>query len=251
VFVHIRNTADANAETDARLAELAERGHPVITQNFTEATEIGALFFEWEIAIAVAGAVLEINPFDQPNVQEAKDLAKSVIASYLDTGSLPALPEGPTEGSLQVHGSNAPSLGAAIGELLDAAREPNRYFAVLAFVPESEGADAALEQMRLAVRNNLRTATTTGYGPRYLHSTGQLHKGGAPIGVFLHITCEGTKGVEVPGTGYDFETLVRSQANGDFEALAGKNLPVLNIHITGDVVRGLEYIAGRLAAATD
>lgn len=249
VFVHIRNTEADSAETDARLAELAERGHPVITQNFTDPTEIGALFFEWELAIAVTGAVLEINPFDQPNVQEAKDLAKSVIAGYLDTGELPAMPDGPAEGELAAHGSKANALDGALGEIVAATRS-GRYFAVLAFVPESTGADAALEQIRLIIRNTRHAATTTGYGPRYLHSTGQLHKGGASNGVFLHITCDGTPGVDVPGTGYDFEALVRSQATGDYQAIAGKGLPVLNVHIAGDVVAGLENIAARLAAAT-
>ncbi len=242
VFARIRNESSPDTDADARLEALSAAGHPVLTLRFSEPEEIGGLFFTWEFAIAAAGAVLGINPFDQPNVQEAKDLTEELIDAYIRDGGFPAEEPDATDGSLAAYGSDATSVrGALQGLLADAA--PGRYFAILAYVPESEGADAALRSLRLAVRDARRCATTTGYGPRYLHSTGQLHKGGPASGTFLQVTSDGREGVEVPGAGYDFAALIHAQAAGDLRALRGKGRPALRVHVSGDVVAGLNQLA--------
>jgi transaldolase / glucose-6-phosphate isomerase len=238
VFARIRNESAPDTDADARLEALSAAGHPVLTLRFSEPEEIGGLFFTWEFAIAVAGAVLGINAFDQPNVQEAKDLTKELIDAYIRDGGFPDEEPDATDGGLAVYGSGVASVRNAISGLL-ADVFPGRYFAVLAYVPESEGADAALRELRVAVRDARRCATTAGYGPRYLHSTGQLHKGGTPSGIFLQVTCDGREGIEVPDAGYDFGALIHAQAAGDLQALRGKRRPALRVHISGDPVEGL------------
>jgi transaldolase/glucose-6-phosphate isomerase len=248
VFARVRNEGAPDSDSDTRLAALAEAGHPVITLRYSDPEEIGFLFFSWEFAIAIAGAVLEINPFDQPNVQEAKDLTKELIDAYVRDGGFPPDEPDATDGALAVHGSGADSVAAAVAALLDEA-EPGRYLATLAYVPESDAADSALRDLRLAVRDARRCATTTGYGPRYLHSTGQLHKGGTPSGVFLQVTCDAGEQVEIPDAGYDFGALVRAQAAGDLQALRGKRRPALRVHISGDVADGLGQLVETVRAA--
>ena len=248
VFAHLRNGSAPDGDADRGLAELADAGHPVIEVPFEDPVDLGALFFTWEFAVAVAGAVLGINPFDQPNVQQAKDLTSEVIDSYVREGGFPPEEPAATDGPLSVFETDSGTVGDALAALLSDAG-PGRYFATLAYVPESPGADAALVALRTAVRDARRCATTTGYGPRYLHSTGQLHKGGTPSGIFLQVTSEAGARVEVPEAGYDFGALVRAQAIGDLRALRQNGLPALRVHITGDPADGLRALTDAVAAA--
>ncbi len=249
VFVHLRSSIAPDAAADARLEALGAAGHPVLTVPFGEPTDVAGAFFGWEFAIAVAGAVLGINPFDQPNVQEAKDLTVQTIDAYVrDGGFAPEEPDA-VAGQLAVYGApGAVDVRAALATLLGAAAPP-AYVPILAYVPPSAGADSALAALRAALRDARRCATTAGYGPRYLHSTGQLHKGGPQTGRFLEITSDGAAGVEVPGTGYDFAALVTAQATGDLQALRGRGLPALRVHVAGDVVAGLRQLADAVADA--
>jgi len=192
---------------------------------------LGAEFFRWEYAIAVAGAILGINVFDQPNVQEAKDLTKKVLSD----GNPPTVGEG-----IRWAGQQGATVDAAIQSLLGQVR-PGDYVALLAYIPPDEEHDRALNSIRLAIRDKHRVATTIGYGPRYLHSTGQLHKGGPNTGVFLQIVGDDVKDLEIPGERFTFGVLKQAQALGDFQALRNHGRRVLRVQLR-DVTPGLQQI---------
>jgi glucose-6-phosphate isomerase len=216
VFLHLRHEGDPDDEHEAALSALAAAGHPVLTVPFADALDLGRLFFLSELATAVGGAVLGINAFDQPNVQEAKDLTVKTIDAYKSSGSFPAEDDGP-----------------GLDALLARAERGRSYVAIMAYLAEDDATTAALTSLRVAIRARTGAATTVGYGPRFLHSTGQLHKGGPPEGVFVQIVDEPRPGVEVPGFGYDFAALVRAQAIGDGQALRGRDLPFTRAHVDG------------------
>jgi transaldolase / glucose-6-phosphate isomerase len=241
VFVHVR---DAGAEPDAqrarRLEALAAAGHPVIPVAFREPLDLGALFFGWELAVALAGAVLGINAFDQPNVQEAKDLTVATVEAYVRDGRFPE------EDAAAVEGEQA---AGALRALLDEHAGGRAYVATMAYLAPDPRTDDALTALALAIRARTRAATTVGYGPRFLHSTGQLHKGGPPTGVFVQLVDDGTPSrppVEVPGAGYDFATLIRAQAIGDGKALRSRALPFLRVHLAGDAAQEIAALAAAL-----
>ena len=247
VFVRIALDGSAGPDpsigtkVDARLAELAAAGHPVIRIEVGDQIEIGAEFVRWEVATALAGAVLGIDPFDQPNVEEAKVNTRAVIAAF-ESGEVPD--------------AGAAALGVADEAALTAALEkhlgrlaPNGYASLQAYVAQTPGRDAALSRIRTQVRDVTHRATTVGYGPRFLHSTGQLHKGGAPIGWFLQLVCEHPNDLEIPGKEYTFGQLIDAQAIGDARTLEDHELPVLRINLGGDPDGGLAALERALAAA--
>ena len=219
---------DPNA---SRLEALRKAGHPVVTLKLSDALSLGAEFFRWEYAIAVAGAILSINVFDQPNVQEAKDLTKKVLGE----GNPPTTGEG-----IRWAGQQGATLEAAIQGLLGQVR-PGDYVALLAFIAPDPKHDSALNAIRLAIRDKYRVATTVGYGPRYLHSTGQLHKGGPNTGVFLQIVGDDPKDIPIPGERLSFGVLKQAQALGDFQALRNHGRRVLRVQVH-DVAEGLVKI---------
>jgi transaldolase/glucose-6-phosphate isomerase len=239
VFVRIRAEDAAEPELDARFDALAAAGHPVISMGFDDPLDLGRLFFGWELAVAVAGAVLGVNPFDQPDVQAAKDLTAARLAAPGDEAATEAAV---VDGPLAVTGAQADTAQGALGVLLDGLESPG-YLAVLAYVPPADAADAALGRLRVAVRDARRVATTAGYGPRYLHSTGQLHKGGPPTGRFLQVISHPGDDLPVPGADYGFARLIRAQADGDRDALSERGLPVVRVELSGDPVAGLERLA--------
>src|SRR5438128_1124082 len=204
LFVRLALPGRTDADA-ARLAALSEAGQPVVTLKLSDPLSLGAEFFRWEYAIAVAGAILGINVFDQPNVQEAKDLTKKVLSE----GNPPTVGEG-----IRWAGQQGATVDAAIQSLLGQVR-PGDYVALLAYIPPDEEHDRALNSIRLAIRDKHRVATTIGYGPRYLHSTGQLHKGGPNSGVFLQIVGDDVKDLEIPGERFTFGVLTQAQALGD------------------------------------
>jgi len=189
------------------------------------------------MATAVAGSVLGINPFDQPNVQESKDNTKRVLAEAEAKGGMP--------GS---HSLPAHEAGAAATELLRQAR-PGSYFATMAYTARTEASEAALSRVRARVRDATKLATTAGYGPRFLHSTGQLHKGGPPVGLFLQVVARDRRDVEVPGQPYTFSTLKQAQALGDLQSLESRNYPVLRVDLGEDHEAGWQALADSIEAA--
>ena len=230
VFIHLRNAGEPDAEADERVKLLAKAGHPVITVPFEAREDLGRIFFISEFAVAVAGWVLGINPFDQPNVQEAKDNTAKVLERYESDGRLPELEDADDD---------------ALGALVSQAAPPH-YVALMGYVKPSEELDRAIASLRVLVRDHTRATTTFGYGPRFLHSTGQLHKGGAKTGVFLQILEDDERDIEIPGAGYTFNTLKNAQAIGDLETLRSHGLPAERVRLDGDPARAVEELTERL-----
>ena len=230
VFVHLAGE-DSDSGFSPRLAELGREGHAVITLNRHGPADIGRIFFLAEYATAVAGWALGVNPFDQPNVQEAKEATSGVLEDYAATGALPDTPDDADDEALR-------SLLARL--------EPPYYLAVAGYVAPSEAVDAAISTLRVTVREATRATTTFGYGPRYLHSTGQLHKGGSPTGVFLQLVHDTDVDIEVPEAGYSFGTLKNAQAAGDLMTLRAHGLPAERVRLEGDPAEAIEMLTERL-----
>jgi glucose-6-phosphate isomerase len=240
---------------DELLDVLAAAGHPVLRIRLADPIDLAAEFLRWEVATAIAGVVLEINPFDEPNVTESKENTKRVLADLERTGAFPTpavLAQG--DGLILIGDANL-RLGAGDGTLAGELRRhlararPNAYLALQAFVAPSPARADALDRMRGLLRDATGRATTSGFGPRFLHSTGQLHKGGAPIGWFLQLTADHPADVEIPGHPFSFGQLVDAQALGDFEALEAHDLPVLRVHLGADVDPGLATLERTLREA--
>lgn len=231
LFVYIRLAGDDNAELDGKVEVLEAAGHPVIWIQTDELEDLGQEFFRWETATAAAGAVLKVNPFDQPNVESAKIKARELMAQFEQSGMLPV--ETPTldYDDIDAYG---PAMGETVTEALQAfltGFRPGDYIAIMAYLPYEAGIDGALNELRLRLRNRLRAATTVGYGPRFLHSTGQLHKGDGNKGLFIQLTHTPASDVAIPGEKYTFATLVAAQAQGDYNALKENHRRLLRFHI--------------------
>jgi transaldolase/glucose-6-phosphate isomerase len=247
VFVRLSIAGDAHGAGDSLVDAAAAAGHPVIRIAIADPIDIGAEAFRWEFATAIAGAVLGIDPFDQPNVEEAKDLTRKVLAAA-ESGQKAAPPPpaivADKASGLALHGDAALRLtagdGTLVGELARhlARRKPSAYLAIQAFIAPSDAADASLARIRSMLREATRCATTAGYGPRFLHSTGQLHKGGTPSGWFLQLTADHPVDRPIPGWPYTFGRLIDAQAEGDFAAIESHDLPILRVHLA-DPERGL------------
>jgi len=210
VFVHLRNAESPDAGHEERVAALAGAGHPVLTLHARGPGDLGRVFFLAEFATAVAGWALEINPFDQPNVQEAKDNTQKALG-----GGVTGLADASDD-----------ALRALVADL-----RPPRYLALMGYLPYDEGVDAAIARLRAAVRDRRHVATTFGYGPRFLHSTGQLHKGGPATGVFLQLVHDGREDLDVPGRPYSFRRLIDAQADGDLQTLRDHGLPAERVRL--------------------
>ena len=232
LFVYLRLEDDDNAATDATLAEVQSSGQPVVRLTLQDRYDLGAEFFRWEMATAVAGAVLRINPFDQPNVQAAKDMTEEVLAQFDSRG---ALPEMTASGSLQG---------------LLAGANPGDYLSIMAYVRQTPAVDKALDTLRRNVMERHGIATTFGYGPRFLHSTGQLHKGGPGSGLFLQLTENRGRDVAIPGQAFTFGVLADAQALGDLQALESAKRRAARIHLGSDAPAGILALAGELALGT-
>jgi hypothetical protein len=231
IFVSIRMESDDTHED--LIDELARLGHPAVRIIVEDPTSVGAEMWRWEFATAVAGAIMQIDPFDQPNVQEAKDRTNAVLEEYEETGELPVQDADVVEGAI-----GAGDVRGAIGELIDSI-EAQDYFAIMAYLQRDDVVDDATAHMRTEVAAERGVATTFGYGPRFLHSTGQLHKGGPNTGVFLQITSEGGEDVDVPNRPFDFATLKDAQAAGDLAVLQERDRRVVRVDLGGDVAANL------------
>ncbi len=234
LFVHVRMFNDPDV---AAVKKLERAGHPVVTLVLRDKLDLGAEFLRWEIATAIAGSVLGIDAFDQPNVQESKDNTKAVLAAFEKQG---ALPEAETIDAVEA--------GKALAALLGKA--PKRpYVAFMAYATRSGTSDKALEAIRTRVRDRTTYATTVGYGPRFLHSTGQLHKGGPKEGVFVQIVQQDGKDVAIPGQSYGFSTLKQAQALGDYQALAKRRYPLLRVSIGKNQTKGWKALTDSVESA--
>jgi transaldolase / glucose-6-phosphate isomerase len=240
VFVRLSVAEGTDGGRDALAGVLAAAGHPVIRIRLADPIDLGGEFVRWEVATAIAGAVLGIDPFDQPNVELAKQMTRDALAR---AGRGESMYEGPPP-LTPTDPAIAEALAAHLGR-----RAPNAYLALQAFIAPTPARDEALTRIRAVLRDGTRNATTAGYGPRFLHSTGQLHKGGPPIGWFLQLTADHPDDREVPGWPYTFGHLVDGQAAGDFAALERHDLPVLRVHLGADPDAGLAALERALDAA--
>ncbi len=249
--------AEGTTAGDAFADAAQAAGHPVIRIDLADPIDLGAEMLRWEVATAIAGIVLGIDAFDQPNVEEAKELTRKVLGAA-SSGEQPPAPPSPLVRDdalgITLHGDAALRLtgqdGSVVGELARhlARRKPNAYLALQAFIAPTAAATASLDRIRTLLRDATRCATTAGYGPRFLHSTGQLHKGGPPTGWFLQITSDHPVDRPIPGWPYTFGRLIDAQAEGDFAAIESHDLPILRVHLA-DEERGLAALEGALREA--
>jgi transaldolase/glucose-6-phosphate isomerase len=261
VFVRLSSGTDTDWEgsTAAALDALADAGHPVIELDMETGTgALGAEFFRWEFATAVAGAVLGINPFDEPNVTESKNNTRNVLETFRETGAVPAPEVLATHGPLSLAGDAPLRLTAARTD--DMATELRRhlarcrtggYFGIHAYLAQTPERDAALRGIAQLLRDGTSRAVTLGYGPRFLHSTGQLHKGGPQTGCFIQLQMDylPEDDVPIPGSQESFAVLIAAQAAGDFKSLEAHELPVATINLSGDPEKGLAALREVLEAA--
>ncbi len=233
LFVWFSGGRDEAAET--AVEKLIDNGHPVVKIDVGDAYSLASEFYRWEIATAVAGAVMGINPFDQPNVQESKDITKEVLDRYGTSGSLDREPVSFEESGIEVIAqTNAAKLAAALREFLSSRRDGD-YLALMGFTNPSRENTELLQEVRHQIRDRFKIAVTLGFGPRFLHSTGQMHKGGTDNGLFIQITGEESVDLEIPGKGFGFRTLINAQAAGDYRALVRHNRRILKLHLKGDI----------------
>jgi glucose-6-phosphate isomerase len=252
-FVVITLAGDDDPDSHAFANDLEALGHPIERLELADPLDIGAEFVRWEVATAAAGIVLGIDPFDQPNVQEAKDATRALLDAYRTVGALPqpvplvAEPGMAAYGDPRALGDDPVTVAGAVSALVLTAR-PSDYFALLAYLPADPATLAQLQRVRALVRDGLGLATTLGIGPRFLHSTGQLHKGGPDSGIFLQITGDPRRDLPIPGWPESFGTLIAAQAAGDLAALEKRGRRVLRLHLADPGI-GLAQLETMMHAA--
>lgn len=238
-FVHLSTGSEDDKHVTAIAKDLAERGFPILTIDMDDIYQLGAMFLLWEIATAAAGAILGIDPFDQPNVQEAKTMAKNVLAK-LEAGDIPAEVSAPILVSADIADEvKLDTLAQDLYSLL----ESNDYVAILPYVYPAEDVEKALLALRDKIMARTKRAVLFGFGPRYLHSTGQLHKGDGNNGVFMILSAEPASDIKIPGQRYTFGQLCNAQALGDFQALQAKGRRVIKLHLTQPLLESIKKIS--------
>ena len=259
IFAYIRYAGTADSSLDAKVAAIEAAGHPVIAIEIADLYEIFGQFFTWEVATAVAGSVMGINPFNQPDVESAKIETRTLTTAYEQTGQLPEREPVLVDGGIQAYATEAyaatlkaatPSetLAGYLRAHLDQIHAGD-YFAALAFLPMFPEHETAIQGFRHKVRDARRVATCLGFGPRFLHSTGQDYKGGPNSGVFLQITADHAVDVDVPGQTYSFGVVIDAQAAGDLAVLESRGRRALRVHLGADVAAGLKTLAAAIDEA--
>jgi transaldolase / glucose-6-phosphate isomerase len=260
IFAYVRLNSAADAQQEAEVAALERAGQPVVRMSMGDVYDLGQEFFRWEIATAVAGSIIGINAFNQPDVEASKLATRALTTEYEKTGSLPAEKPVLEDSGIRLFADakNADTLAKAAGAdkslkgYLRAHLDrivAGDYFAVLAYIEMNAAHESSLQEMRHAVRNQKRMATCLGFGPRFLHSTGQAYKGGPNSGVFLQITCDDAADLAVPGQKYTFGIVKAAQARGDFQVLAERGRRALRIHLGTNLKAGLAKLQQALRQA--
>jgi glucose-6-phosphate isomerase len=260
VFVYVRLESAPDAAQDAAVAALKQAGQPVVRISVSDPYDLGQEFFRWEIATAVAGSLLGINPFDQPDVEASKIATQALTAEFEKTGAFPLETPLMEDDGIKLFADE--KNGAALAEAVSNDRSlvgylqahVNRlkagdYFALLVYIEMNEIHERRLQTIREAIRDKKRVATCLGFGPRFLHSTGQAYKGGPSTGVFLQITCDDAVDVPVPGQKYTFGAVKAAQARGDFQVLAERSRRALRVHLGRNVQAGLDTLRQAMADA--
>lgn len=256
VFAYLRLAAKPNKAQDAAVSAIEKAGHPVVRIAVANTYALGQEFFRWEIATAVAGSIIGIDAFNQPDVEASKVETKKLTSEYEAKGSLPA--ETPflvtREAKFFADLKNADALSTALTltEVLKthlSRTGKGDYFALLGYIPMDDRNEASLQAIRTAVRDSKKIATCLGFGPRFLHSTGQAYKGGPNSGVFLQITCDDPVDIPVPGQKYTFGVVKAAQARGDFAVLADRNRRAVRVHLGKNLKSGLKSLAKAVTQA--
>jgi transaldolase/glucose-6-phosphate isomerase len=250
LFVHMDLTSSKSGDADRiALSALETAGHPVLRFLLSDTYDLGGQFFLWELATAVAGYRLGINPFDQPNVESAKVKAREMVKAYKEKGALPAQTPSVSKDGVQVFGRvNAASPGEALVQFLGQAKDGD-YIALQAFVPPTDDNFESLQELRLKLRYRTHLATTSGFGPRFLHSTGQLHKGDGGHGLFIQFTSNSDMDLPIPDeaggsdSSIGFGVLKLAQAMGDLQALQDVHRRAIRFHIEADLAKELRSLA--------
>ncbi|MFQ5741158.1 MAG: bifunctional transaldolase/phosoglucose isomerase [Acidobacteriota bacterium] len=260
VFVYLRLETSPDQAQDQAVSKIAEAGHPVVRLSLKDLYDLGREFFRWEIATAVAGSIIGVNPFDQPDVEASKVATRALTEKYERSGALPVESPFFEQGGLQLFARDEeveelrkvanrdPSLPAFLRAHLQRLRGGD-YLGILAYIERSRANQERLQGIRQAVRDRYRVATCLGFGPRFLHSTGQAYKGGPNTGVFLQITSENAKDIRVPGQTYTFGVVEAAQADGDFQVLNERRRRALRIHLPPEREAGLEALKQAIRTA--
>lgn len=246
LFIFTFLEGDNNFELSNHFEKVKNGGLPILKTTFQNKYQLAAELFKWEVATAISGIVLQINPFDQPDVQIAKTLANEGLAEYQKNGSLPKSEPNAVFENIEVYAdSTSDSLSETISSFMSNLLN-DEYVALLNFVPYGDDIEKAIAQIRKNLFEKYQVTITNGFGPRFLHSTGQLHKGGSSKCRFIQITSEIQNDVEVPNKGYSFGTLITAQALGDLKALKNNQRKCMRINITGNLVESLKIIANSI-----
>lgn len=259
VFAYVRLAGTSDAGLDEKVAALAAAGHPVVRFDIQDAYEIFGQFFTWEVATAVAGSVMGINPFNQPDVESAKVETRALTTEYEKTGKLPARSPFASDSGIDLYATDAyaaklkgaaskPTLAGYLRAHFDQVRAGD-YFATLAFIAMFPGHERTIQAFRQKARDTKKVATCLGFGPRFLHSTGQDYKGGPNTGVFLQITADHPEDLAIPGQKYSFGVVIAAQAAGDLAVLEARGRRALRVHLGKDVDAGLKTLAAAVEAA--
>jgi transaldolase / glucose-6-phosphate isomerase len=260
VFVYVRLDGSSDGKLDADVDALEKAGQPVVRIGVADKYDLGQEFFRWEIAVAVACSIIGVNAFNQPDVEASKIETRKLTEQYEKVGSLPA--ESPffegngvklfsdpknTAALKQAVGSDASLVGYLKAHLNRL--QAGDYLGLLAYIERNDAHQAQLQKVRHSIRDQKKVATCLGFGPRFLHSTGQAYKGGPNSGVFLQITCDDAADLAVPGQKYTFGIVKAAQARGDFQVLADRNRRALRVHLGADLAAGLTTLQNAIQQA--
>jgi transaldolase/glucose-6-phosphate isomerase len=248
IFIYLHSGNDEMQKDERKLNALQKAGHPVVRIDLKDKLALGAEFFRWELATATAGKIISINPFNEPNVAESKKNSRDLLNEWHEKGNFgegePVINQNGISVFYDVNAGWAPKakrLPAFLNSFTRLAQPPD-YLAIVAYFLQTPQRQKLLQQIRMKLRNNLKVATTLGYGPRYMHSTGQLHKGGPNKGVFMMFTYDAENDLPVPGKDYDFATLQKAQALGDLRSLNDKNRRVIRVNLGSNIEQALRKI---------
>jgi len=250
VFIHMYLTSDNNKADEKKLEALEKAGHPVVRICLADKLALGGEYYRWEIATAIAGLIIDINPFDQPNVEESKKNTSDILEDWVKDGSFKKSDPLINMDGISIYGSKktesvASAHHSSIADFIDAFTKQaatNNYIALLPYFLMTDSRTKILQEWRQKMRDELKTATTLLNGPRYLHSTGQLHKGGPDTGLYFLLVCDEEKELPIPNEKFGFATLHRAQALGDFRSLDNKGRRVIRIHLGKDIDAGLDKL---------
>ena len=252
VFIHMLTSKDKDTATDKKLLALENASFPVARIKLPDIYALGGEFLRWEIATATACAITGVNPFDEPNVSESKKNTSDLLTEWKQKGSFAEEVPLVKTGELSIYADQSSQLKLSGRNIKDVLNkffkliEPLDYISFLAYFLQTTERNKYLQQIRNSLSKKYKSATTVGYGPRYLHSTGQLHKGGSNSGVYILLTSDSNLKLPIPGSGYEFATLQRAQALGDFRSLNNKQRRVIRIHVSGDLDKGLKNLSAIL-----